>query len=131
MEAEASGGKPQSSEPTWQANGLFLFRRAVWAGIAVVLVGAAGFAGINHIRQRAREIAYDTMPGIFSSVEASANAGQAFNSVMMLLMADSPEARGKLGGQVKAFSKKAAGAFEAYQARDFSSRGPNKASRFA
>ena len=96
-----------------------LFVGSGWIALSVFLLGVASFLGLNHVRQRAKEIAYDTMPGLSYAVVANASAGEAFNYTMLLLMTAHGEDRERLRRQILTSSKQSEEGFAAYKAAIF------------
>jgi hypothetical protein len=100
---------------------LFSFPRLAVCCLALVLVPMLGFLSISPIKNRARAIADDTLPGLSYAGAANANLAQA-NRVLMFVLSENADERLQLKKEIENLNQKTTSCLEAYKGTIYSSR---------
>lgn len=102
-------------------NRMFSLRGAFATLAGLLLIGAAGFLSIGHLKNQASKIVNDTLPGLTYAGEANASLAQAFNRTLVLLITDDPLEQQQLRGEITSFSESTTAALTQYRTQMFES----------
>jgi hypothetical protein len=94
--------------------------------IGLLLIGGVFFASVVHLKNQARWIVRDTLPGLTHAGEANASLGQAFNRTLMFLMIDNADQRSELKKQIESFSRVTTEHLQAYKSQIYSQEDLNR-----
>ena len=103
--------------------------KGVAAGVLVMLlIGAMGFLSISYLKDDARQIVRDTLPGLSSAGEANASLAQAFNRTLLLLMTEDHAERENFRREIDAYSHYTENILNEYSTHEL---GPGEAALFS
>ena len=96
--------------------GVILAPKGILLAVGVLLlVGALEFFTISQLKENARQIVDDTLPGLSNAGEANASLAQAFNRTWTFVQTDDPEQRPTLRREAELFSRATTSYLEAYK----------------
>ena len=84
------------------------------AGVGLLLIGAVGFLSVGHLKNQARQIVQDTLPGLSIAGEANSSRSQAFSRTLLLLMTDSAQRRAQIQKETELCIQATTGQLNAY-----------------
>jgi glycosyltransferase involved in cell wall biosynthesis len=102
--------------------GLFSVSGVSAGVILLLLLGAAGFMSVAHLKRDARRIVRDTMPGLSFAGQASASSAQAFNRTLLMIMAETDAERTEFSREVEEYSNKTTQSLDGYASQIFDAR---------
>src|ERR1041385_682078 len=90
-------------------------RRLAYSAAWLSVIGTLSFLSLGFLKNRARSIAEDTLPGLTYAGAANANLAQAFNRTLILLMTDDSQEKAKLAAEIDRFSNRTTALLVAYK----------------
>jgi glycosyltransferase involved in cell wall biosynthesis len=100
----------------------FSFKGAAVSVIGLFLVAALGFFSIGHLKEQARRIVNDTLPGLSFAGEANSSIAEAFNRTLLLVMSDNLKEQEQLKAEVESFSDQTTKYLNAYKEQIFAAQ---------
>ncbi len=99
---------------------MFPIRGLAISAVILLIIGAAGFLSVNHLKADAQLIVEDTLPGLSDAGAANASMAESFNRVLLSLMAETPQERQRYRNELNDFSQRTSEALDAYGKAIFS-----------
>lgn len=75
------------------------------SGVVLLLIGTLGFLSVGHLKNQARQIVQDTLPGLSYAGEANARLTEGFNRTLQLLLAYNPEKHARVEKEVESLTQ--------------------------
>jgi hypothetical protein len=88
-----SSTMPLSERSSGWVDRLFPIRGFAMAAMLFLAIGVAGYLSVEYAKRKAHLVVEDTLAGLRDSSQADAALVQAFNSTLLMVMADTPEER--------------------------------------
>jgi hypothetical protein len=83
--------------------------------VGLLLIGVVGFLIVGHLKNQARQIVQDTLPGISYAGEVNANLAQTFSRTLLLLLVDTPGQHAQAQQDIESFTQATALCLDGYQ----------------
>lgn len=94
-----------TSANAWPVKSVSL-RRLAFSAAWLSLIALCGFLSLGFLKNRARSIAEDTLPGLSYAGAANANLAQAFNRTLIMMLTTDPAEKNRLAVEIDEFSNR-------------------------